>query len=271
MKQRRVAATVLALGAWTLSCAVQAEPITVDFAGYFLDNIGSNTLEVAGGGDPNGRPTVLFIGHTTPGPAAGTMAAAFQNGALVGGLATTPNTTGTLDWARRVQFPGPGHVTPLTVAFVNGTDSAAVVTRDLTGLTQMPLVTGLALDASADAFRPTLSWALPANAGDIDFVSLVFYSNVSNAEIGTRVTLPATATSFAFGSALPAGLDLTINVRLVDLYNDALPFTTDNIQRMSRSYINYTVPVPEPATWATLALGLGLGLVGGVAARRRTA
>jgi hypothetical protein len=106
-------------------------------------------------------------------------------------------------------------------------------------------------------FSPSVSWVLPLGDDfDVDFVQMVFYSNVTKAEIGSRVTLGPTATHYDIVGPLTPGLDLVISVRLVDLYDDGAPFTPGNYQSISRAYVNYMVPVPEPGSWLLLALGL---------------
>lgn len=245
--------TGLAVVASLAAVPAKAVPVTVNYAGWFLDNVGTNTLGIAGGGTDGGTPTTLFVASTTPSVSAGTMGAAFQNGALIGGLFPS----GAAEVARRTSNPVPSQLTPLTVAFVNGADSTVFVGRDLSGLSQMPLVTGVSLDVSADPFRPTVSWSLPGGAGDVDHVQIVFFNNTTNNEVGSRVTLAPDATSFTFGSSIAPSFDLTINVRLIDTFDDSLPLTTGNVQRMSRAYINYLAPVPEPGAWALMAAGLG--------------
>ena len=63
-------------------------------------------------------------------------------------------------------------------------------------------------------------------------------------------------TFYDFVNPLPPGLDLVVNLRLLDLYDDAGPVAAGNWQSLSRSYVNYLVPVPEPGPWLLLALGL---------------
>jgi hypothetical protein len=247
------AAAALALSAGS----VAAEPVTISNAGYFLDTIGANTIGIAGGGSPGGTVSTLFIANTSP--SAGTSATA----SLPSGATGAPVLDATGLWARRALNPAPLQLAPLTVVFSNGPDQASFTGRDLSGLTSLPLVSGLSIDASGDAFRPIISWTLPAGTGDVDFIQIVFYSDNTNLEVGTRVTRPADTTSFQFSNALPASFNFVFDVRLIDLFDDNAPFTSGNIQRQSRAYINYTTPVPEPGTAVLLALGVagvaGLG------------
>jgi hypothetical protein len=170
--------------------------------------------------------------------------------------------------------PSAAQLAPLSVVFSNGGDTASFTGRSLVGLTAMPLAQNLAVDPSSDPFGPVLSWALPVNADlDIDLVQLVFYSNTTNLEVGSRQVLAATATSFDLTGPLPLSFDLTINVRLVDLFDDNAPFTSANISSESRAYVNYLTPsvaaIPEPETYALMLAGLGA--LGFVARRRKFA
>jgi hypothetical protein len=231
---------------------VGADPITIVYAGYWLETVGSNTLGIAGGGSIAGTPTTLFVAETAPGPGGGTTASA-----NFAGVATDAPFENNGLWVRRKTNPGPDQLAALTVDFEHGADTASFTGRSLAALAPMPLVEGLAVDASTEPFGPLVSWTLPGGPGfDVDYVQLVFYSNATNAEIGSRVTLGPTATSYDIIGPLTPGLDLVINLRLVDLYDDAAPFVADNIQSMSRTYINYLVPVPEPGPGLLLALGL---------------
>ncbi len=236
------------------AAAAQADPITISNAGYWLETLGDNTLGLPG--SPSGTVTTLFTANTTPSEAQGTSASATINGISV----SAPTTTAAdpLLWARRVANPSDFQLRPLTVTFANGVDSASFTGQDLRGVQAMPLVESLTVDGSTDPLGPVIHWSLPANAGDIDRVQLVFYSDATNLEIGSRVTLPATATSFDLAGPLPAGFALTVNVRLYDLANDAGPFDAGNVLRASRAYVNYSVPVPEPTTALMLLAGLGL-------------
>ena len=153
----------------------------------------------------------------------------------------------------------------MNVSFANGANSATFVGRDLSQLTPMKLATGLTVDASVDPFGPTINWTLPTSTGDVDFIQVVFYNNDTNLEVGTRQTLSPGATSFDLygpgtGGSLPLGYNLTIQVRLVDLFDDSLSFEVGDIQRTSRAFVNYTTPsvtaVPEPSTYAMLVAGL---------------
>ena len=226
--------------------AALAEPISVSNAGYWLETVGSNTIGLANGGSAPGINTTLFVANTSPDITGGTTASATQNGASVGAVGVD----GVL-WARRILNPSATQVTPLAVTFTNGANQASFTGRDLTGLSPMPLVSNLQISGAGNAFSPTVTWTLPtaAAAGDVDFVQLVFYNNTTDAEIGTRVTLAATATSFQT-TALTPGLDFVVNVRLIDLFDDSAAFTTGNIQRESRAFAGYVVPVPEPGAAA---------------------
>jgi hypothetical protein len=249
---RCLAASALAVVFAVSTGSVAADPITIDYAGYWLENIGSNPLGIAGGGSPTGRLTTLFVAETTPGSAEGTTASANFAGVATYGPFVVDGF-----WVRRVSDPGPDQLGALTVEFQNGADTASFTGRSLAAVAPIPLVEGLTVDASAEPFGPLVSWALPASTGfDVDHVQLVFYSNETGAEIGRRVTLPPTATAYDIIGPLAPGLDLLINVRLVDLYDDAAPFTTENIQSMSRTYVSYLAPVPEPGSALMLALGL---------------
>lgn len=233
--------------------AATAVPITVTNAGYWLETVGTNPLGIAAGGPQHGTVTTLFVANTSPDINGGTTAVASQNGFAAGAVGVD----GVL-WARRVLNPTAAQLTPLTVTFANGADRTPFVGRDLSALSPMPLVEDANVDGAVNPSSPLVTWTLPAAAaaGDVDFVQLVFYDNATNGEIGSRVTLAPTATSYRIVSTLPVGLDLVVNVRLVDLYDDTAAFTFGNIQRMSRSYSTYVVPVPEPGTAVMAALGL---------------
>ncbi len=231
-----------------------AAPITVSNAGYWLETVGTNTIGIAAGGTPAGTVTSLFVANTDP--LAGTTATA----SLPSGATTAPVVDPTGLWARRALNPNAAQLAPLTVVFSNGPDQASFTGRDLTGLVAMPLVAGLSVNAAGNPLRPIVSWNLPAGAGDVDFIQIVFYNDDTNLEIGNRVTRPGDTTSFQFASDLPLNFNFVINVRLIDLAVDGDPFVSGNIQRQSRAYINYTSPVPEPTTALLLAGGLaGLG------------
>lgn len=264
---------VLAVSALALFTALPAlaDPITVNYAGYRLETIGANTINIGAGGSVAGTPRTLFVAQLAP--IAGTTATATLSGAAsFGPFYNAPSN----EWTRVVLNPTAADLGPVNVTFANGADSTTVVGRDLNGLTPIKLVTGITVDASVDPFGPKVNWTLPTETGDVDFVQLIFYNDDTNLEVGTRQTLAASATSFDLygpgtSGELPLGYHLTIEVRLVDLFNDSLPLDTANIQRDSRAYINYTAPsvaaVPEPSTYATLAAGLvALGWV-----RRRKA
>ena len=230
-------------------------PITVSNAGYWLETVGTNTIGIANGGSAQGISTALFVANTTPDTTGGTTATATQNGVAAGAVGVD----GVL-WARRVLNPTATQLTPLTVTFTNGADQAAFTGRDLTGLSAMPLVGNLQVSNTGNAFIPSVAWALPtaAGAGDVDFVQLVFYNNATDAEIGTRVTLASTATSYQLTTTLPANFDLVVNVRLIDLYDDNAAFVSGNIQRESRAYANYITPIPETGTAVMTLLGLAV-------------
>lgn len=241
-----VASTTLALLA---ADPADATPVTISNAGYWLETVGTNTIGIAAGGTPAGTVTTLFVANTDPLP--GTTATASLPSGATG--APVPDATGL--WARRALNPNAAQLAPLTVVFSNGPDQASFTGRDLSGLVAMPLVTGLTVAAGADPFRPLVSWTTPANTGDVDYVQIVIYNDDSNLELA-RVTRPAGTTSFQFTNPLPASTPFAFNIRLFDAFDDNAPFTSDNILRQSRAFINYVTPVPEPATALLLAAGL---------------
>ena len=251
-KTRMLSASAIAAVSALVAAPALAVPVTIVYAGYWHETVGSNGLGHAGGGSTAGTPSTLFVAETIPGPDAGTTASA-----SFGAVATNPPVAVGPLWTRRKLNPDAAQLEALTVKFENGADSTSFTGRSLAGVAPMPLVQNLTVDGSATPFAPSVSWVLPADNGfDLDYVQLVFYSNVSKAEIGSRVTLDPTATHYDIVGPLTPGLDLVINLRLVDLYDDAGPFAPGNFQSISRAYVNYLVPVPEPGSWLLLALGL---------------
>ena len=246
--------TVLLVAVWLPITTAQAEPIAVSNVGYWLSTVGENTINLAGGGSSAGVFTTVFIANTSPTFAQGTTATA-----TLGGIPTSapaPAFGDPLLWARRMFNPAVSDLQPLSVVFVNGSDTATVTTRDLRGAAAMPLVQSIAVDASSDPFGPIVSWSLPTTPGlDIDNVQLSFFSNVTNLEVAT-VVLPGTATSYDIIGPIPPGFDLTINVRLFDLADDSAPLSAVNILSESRTFFNYLTPVPEPSTALLLLAGM---------------
>ena len=244
-----------------MSSSVIATPIAISDAGYWLETVGPNTIGLAGGGMPGGVITTLFVADTDPKASGGTTAVANYSGTPAG---TVFSSSSSPNWAMRVVNPTATQLGALTVDFSNGGDTASFTGRVLSGLAPMPLVQNLTVDGSVEPYGPVVSWALPAAPPgvDIDFVQLVFYSNATNLEVGNRVLLGPTATSFDLAAnALPQGFDLTVNVRLVDLYDDFAPFSTGNILSESRAYVNYLAPIPEPTAMTFMMFGLAaLGL-----------
>lgn len=257
-----VIAALAAMAALSGSGAAHAVPVTISNAGYWLETLGENTLGLPG--SAAGSVSTVFAATTDPGASAGTTATATQGATSV----AAPVASDT-QWTRRIQDPTTFQRQPLTVVFQNGTDTAAFTGFDLRNLSALPLAGNLAVDGSSDPLGPVVSWTLPSGPGiDIDRVQLAFYSNATNNEIGTRINLAGTATSYDLQGPFPAGLDLTISVRFVDLADDAGAFTFGNVLRNSRSFINYSVPsVPEPR--AGLMMLAGLASVGMLAWRRK--
>lgn len=180
-----VACTLSAGGAF-------AVPVAITYAGYWHETVGSNSLGHAGGGSTAGTPTTLFVAETDPGPGGGTTASA-----SFAGVATNAPTPVGVVWTRRKSNPGADQLEALTVEFRNGADTASFTGRSLASVVPMPLVGGLAVDASHLPLQPRINWTLPDGSGiDIDRVQLVFYSNITKAEIGSRVTLGPLATFY---------------------------------------------------------------------------
>ena len=61
-----LAYTAAAGGLMSLAGAAHATPVTINYAGFFLDTIGTNTLGLAGGGSALGVPSTLFVGAPRP-------------------------------------------------------------------------------------------------------------------------------------------------------------------------------------------------------------
>ena len=237
MTHKTFAVMVLAAA---LSLPVAALPIAVTNNGYWLETVGTNSLNIAGGGSPSGLLRTLFVANTTP--QAGTSATAEFSG--------TPTFAPVLDatnlWVRSSISPTGGALAPLTVTFANGTDTTSFTGRSLTGLSPLPLVQNLQVDSAG-----LVSWSLPPASGDYDVIQLVFYNDLSNAEVGTRVNLGTSASTFTI-TTFPS-YPLVINVRLIDLFDDNAAFTNDNKLRESRAYVTL---VPEPASIALFVAGL---------------
>jgi hypothetical protein len=244
-----------------------AAPVTVSNAGYFLDNNGSNSLGISGGGSPGGTATTLFLANALPaGGAGGTTAAA----TILGTPTSVAYSAGDNSWVRRAQLDN-FQRNALTVTFTNGADSTVVVTRDLFGVPVMPLAPSFTV--GGDPFSPLLSWTLPDGPGiDIDRVGIVFYDDDTNLEIGTRVFLPGMAKNYQIQGVLPEGLKLVFSLRLFDLDDGIVPgspdWTNADILSLSRTYLSYTVPhrVPEPGM---PGLALLAGLAAALAGRRQ--
>lgn len=246
-----LAASMLAIGT---SAPAFAVPITISNAGYFLETVGVNPFGLAGGGSLAGTTRTLFIANTDPPPANGTTASANFSGTPT----FAPELDGPTLWARGQPSPSAAQLAPLTVVFQNGPDTASFTGRDLRGLTPLSLVQNLTVDSSVDPLGPLIRWTLPTGAGDVDFISVVFYDTDTGLEVGSRQTLTATATSYDIVGPLRDGFHLTVNVRLIDLFDDTAPLTSGNILRQSRAYVNYAAvaAVPEPETYAMMAVGL---------------
>lgn len=259
---RLVAAVALAAS----SLSAVASAVNIDFSGYWLETVGTNTINLAGGGSAGGTVSTLFIAQTTPTAAGGTTATARYADSSA---TTAPVLDSPTLWARRVLNPTDLQKQGLIVDFSNGTDTTTFVGRDLRGLQAMPLVQNLFVDPTGQPFGPLITWDLPLDSlGGIDLVQLVFYNDDTNLEVGTRQLLASTATSFDISdSALPEGFNLVVNVRLIDLFDPQARFSNENIQRASRSYVTYTAraEVPTPGS-AALA---GIALFALVLARRR--
>ncbi|MBC7942396.1 MAG: PEP-CTERM sorting domain-containing protein [Chitinophagaceae bacterium] len=242
---------VTGVAAAVFSLPAVAVPIAVSNTGYWLETVGTNTLNIAGGGSPSGLLRTLFVANTNP--LAGTTATASFSGTPT--FAPTVDVTGL--WVRGSINPSAAQLAALTVDFANGGDTASFTGRSLAGLSPLPLVQNLQVETSG-----LVSWSLPPAPGDYDVIQVVFYNDTTNLEVGTRVNLGTSASTLTL-SVLPP-FPLVINVRLIDLFDDNAAFTTDNILRESRAYVTL---VPEPAS-AGLWVG-GLALIAAAAARRR--
>lgn len=226
-----------------------AVPITVFNPGYWLETIGPNSLGAVEG------PRTIFFADTNPGGAAGTTASAN----FAGTPTTGPFQSGQTGWIRTESGPLASlNLNPLTVDWLNGANTQTFTGRSLVGLELLPLA--LDLQASGDPLGPLISWVLPTgNDVQIDRIQLVFYRTDTNTEVGTRVNLPGTATSYDIVGPLPLGFPLVVNVRLIDTFDNTQGGSDSNILRESRAYLDYTV-VPEPATLALFGIALaGLG------------
>lgn len=246
-----------------LSCAVSAmaAPVTINSAGYWLENVGSNTVGI---GPPGGGARTFFISNdTSPSATAGTTAtAAFPDSSA----APAPGFNG-VNWVRGIPSTSPDYAKSLggyDVTFTNGGDTAVFEGQDLRGVELLPLALNLSVDGSSNAYSPRVTWTLPSGAGvDVDRIQLLFYNDDTDAQVGGQPTLGGGATSFDITGPLSAGFNLVVNVFLFDLIDDTAGFGRDNILRGSRAYVNYTAPlaVPEPTSMLLALAALGI-LVG---------
>ena len=206
--------------------------------------IGSNTIGISGVGLPGGRQTTLFIATTSPsGGSGGTTATA----TILGNSTTVGFDANQNLWARRALLDD-FQRNALSVTFTNGGETTTVNTGSLFGINAMPLAIDFTI--SGDPFSPLLSWLLPVGQGiDIDRVSIAFFNDDTNAEIGTRVFRPGTTTSYQLQSVLPEGLNIVFDLRLIDLVDSIEPgqeWGAGDILSQSRTYLSYSVPARVP-------------------------
>ena len=253
--------TPVFLGLLTCAVSAMATPVTFSAAGYWLENVGPNTVRI---GPPGGGERTFFISNdTSPSANAGTTAtAAFPDSSA----APAPGFNG-LNWLRGILSTSPDYANSLAgydVTFTNGSDTAVFRGQSLLGVELLPLALNLSIDGSLNPFSPQVTWTLPSGDGvDVDRIQLLFYNDDTDAQVGGQPTLGGDATSFSITGPLRPGFNLAVNVFLFDLIDDSAAFTRENILRGSRAYVNYTAPlaVPEPTSMLLALAALGI-LVG---------
>jgi hypothetical protein len=239
-----IAATAVAL--CTGTGGVAAAPISVTNVFDILDSVSVNDIGLLTGND-------LFLGSNQISPTG-------ANGTT--GTAQTTNTVtnqivnANLGFRGDTAFPNqvsgripddPGLRGPWTLTFRNGSDTTAVTTPSLVGVTALPFASSVTISGSGA--NPTFNWTNPP-AADRVFINIVDkdrprpsggFDDVLN------MGLPAGATSFTVPTQLAGGLTLdpnhhyAIEISATKLRDPSQPLMHSNELAISRAILNFNV------------------------------